>query len=736
MKLAVRAYYVSKVKGETWGKNVPDNRVIRADESATLKIRVFRINHDSLRNKKTDLVVMHPAKNAFVSNTRVFLFQMSNGQDVSCVEFSSEDRYVQGLIQKHCTPLHIQNIDFMSSPFVKLVVLDNVEVNFSVHAHPNTTNNNDGCPDAKLYVSRGDRKAWRNSTEDEEDEGESYTIPLMDKVCLTFSLDADGNESPYRASSSAAEIETYSSFSGPCIKANDRHFFLNCIFIKGREMDLRDVPYVFECEEDTAERFTADFPRPRFVAIPFIELGENKIEKWIVILLTPKDQGEVVVEMDSEILRKNTSFIYTQKCAVTYSTNASRSETEGEDTEEYEVCTAAQDDMLKFVEILKENQENAAWVYVASPELDAGSSHHHHQQQRQRNKKTKTKEKKKYTGEGNKFSVLLREGEDDDDDGENDSMDIEEEEKEKPPRKKKKRLLSYMERVNLWMNRFDTKKRENAARAMRNMRRNRYQSNGNLWKETEKHLNMAICDPERIDARHVSVPADGSCFFHAMSKCTGNDPDFLRKAVASTVLPGPKLFLGHGSEGHIDPDSAIFTWHIMHKEDPDNRQFAHARCLREFEDENGDLDLTDEARKRLYNAMCTPVYWGDEYAVAVLESVFRTRIFTIGVFPRGPPRELDNGFDHDMRVEFRCGALPNQQGRDTTDYAVVLLNANDHYDVLDFVNSSGEEEEKNYWCKYDKESVPSIVQRVFGLYGHDPIFENLGYNFCIEDRFD
>ena len=126
---------------------------------------------------------------------------------------------------------------------------------------------------------------------------------------------------------------------------------------------------------------------------------------------------------------------------------------------------------------------------------------------------------------------------------------------------------------------------------------------------------------EAVGWRAHDVPMDGSCLFHTLSKImterNGGDmmsASFLRKAVAESILVSSP-----------SANNALIVWYEMYKVNPFNSEVAHMTSAFKYDD-----PLSEEARKAACSLMKTRVYFGDEYALGVLEKILNVKIIVVG----------------------------------------------------------------------------------------------------------
>ena len=137
-----------------------------------------------------------------------------------------------------------------------------------------------------------------------------------------------------------------------------------------------------------------------------------------------------------------------------------------------------------------------------------------------------------------------------------------------------------------------------------------------------------------------SSDGSGDCLFDSVRqallstgfKFTVRD---LRKAVADTIMKPTR-----------NSEETIAMWHTMYKSFKKENErelmaeYEHVSCIEDYK-----LPLNTEGRQKLYKSMMSKDYWGEEYAINVLERLLHTKflIFDGNEIPMKPLAGHDHG---------------------------------------------------------------------------------------------
>ena len=140
---------------------------------------------------------------------------------------------------------------------------------------------------------------------------------------------------------------------------------------------------------------------------------------------------------------------------------------------------------------------------------------------------------------------------------------------------------------------------------------------------------MLRCRPCAGQVRQVNPSSfPGDCLFAAVQHAlddTDTSIQDLRRMVTAPILAGTDRFT----------EATIEQWVLMYREaalqpavsdahaaaDSCMEEVQHVRCVA-----RESLPLTEEARQRLADTMLSPRYWGDEFALRVMQEALRVRM--------------------------------------------------------------------------------------------------------------
>lgn len=156
-----------------------------------------------------------------------------------------------------------------------------------------------------------------------------------------------------------------------------------------------------------------------------------------------------------------------------------------------------------------------------------------------------------------------------------------------------------------------------------------------------------LCIKLDIDQRFFKLhntQANGNCLFHSLSlayveltEITDDKIGFLRSMVAQTIL----------DPNNEEAANVLKTWHMLYtmfKKEGDKemiRHYNHMECLEGVEEEEL---LTDENRRKVYNAMMERNFWGEEYCLKVFERELKVKFIILNA-DKQKVETTNNNFD-------------------------------------------------------------------------------------------
>lgn len=141
-----------------------------------------------------------------------------------------------------------------------------------------------------------------------------------------------------------------------------------------------------------------------------------------------------------------------------------------------------------------------------------------------------------------------------------------------------------------------------------------------------------LCRKLDIDQRFFklhSTKANGNCLFESLSfayvelaEITDDKIGYLRSMIAQTML----------DPNNEEATNVLKTWHMLYnmfKKEGDKemiRHYNHMECLDDVPEEEL---LTDENRRKVYNAMMEKDFWGEEYSLKVFERELKAKFIIL-----------------------------------------------------------------------------------------------------------